>query len=204
MNVLISGGGIAGLTLALCLHRHGHQPLVVERSPHLRDEGYMIDFCGAGYDASERMSILADLEGMHYQIPRLAFLDRFGWDNMVATVAGVYQDLPAEERAESCVFTGNYGEAGAVDFLGPRYDLPKAISGHNNYHLWGPGSCTGEVVISVGVPLGRLEAAFEDIEQADTIDCEYCMPDEDNLPVYIGRNPKASLQEIWPQVKHYD
>ena len=123
---------------------------------------------------------------------------------MVATVAGVYQDLSTEERAESCVFTGNYGEAGAVDFFGPRYDLPKAISGHNNYHLWGPGDCTGEGVISVGVPLGRLEAAFEDIEQADTIDCEYCMPDEDNLPVYIGRNPKASLQEIWPQVKHYD
>src|SRR5829696_5282920 len=132
------------------------------------------------------------------------FADRFGWDNMVATVAGVYQDLPAEERAESCIFTGNYGEAGAVDFFGPRYDLPKAISGHNNYYIWGPGSCTGEVIISVGVPLSLLETVFVDIEQADTIDCEYCMPDEDNLPVYIGRNPKASLQEIWPQVKHYD
>src|SRR5215211_3029081 len=137
------------------------------------------------------------------QLPQ-QFADRFGWETMVATVAGVYRDLPPEERAESCIFTGNYGEAGAVDFFGPRYDLPKAISGHNNYYIWGPGSCTGEVIISVGVPLSLLETVFVDIEQADTIDCEYCMPDEDNLAVYVGRNPKASLQEIWPQVKHYD
>ena len=38
MKVLISGGGIAGLTLALCLHRHGHEPVIVERSPKVRDE----------------------------------------------------------------------------------------------------------------------------------------------------------------------
>jgi hypothetical protein len=137
------------------------------------------------------------------QLPQ-QFADRFGWETMVATVAEVYRDLSPEEQDESCIFTGNYGEAGAVDFFGPRYDLPKAISGHNNYHLWGPGSCTGEVIISIGVPLSLLETVFVDIEQADTIDCEYCMPDEDNLPVYIGRNPKASLQEMWPQVKHYD
>jgi len=137
------------------------------------------------------------------QLPQ-QFADRFGWETMVATVAGVYRELPPKERAESCIFTGNYGEAGAVDFFGPRYDLPKAISGHNNYYIWGPGDCTGQVIISVGVPLSRLEAVFDDVEQVDTIDCEYCMPDEDNLPIYVGRDPKASLQEIWPQVKHYN
>ena len=137
------------------------------------------------------------------QLPQ-QFADRFGWETMVATVAGVYRDLPSEEQAESCIYTGNYGEAGAIDFFGPRYDLPKAISGHNNYYIWGPRDCTGRVIISVGVPLDRLEGMFEDIEQADTIDCEYCMPDEDNLPIYVVRSPKASLQEIWPQVKHYN
>jgi len=137
------------------------------------------------------------------QLPQ-QFADRFGWETMVATVAGVYYALPPEERAESCIFTGNYGEAGAVDFFGPQYDLPKAISGHNNYYIWGPGDCTGLVIISVGVPLSRLEVVFGDVEQVDTNDCEYCMPDEDNLPIYVGRDPKASLQEIWPQVKHYN
>jgi hypothetical protein len=129
------------------------------------------------------------------QLPQ-QFADRFGWENMVATVAGVYHDLPTEDRSESCIFTANYGEAGAIDFFGPQYGLPKAISGHNSYYIWGPRGCTGEVVISVGVPRSRLETLFEDVEQADTIDCEYCMPDEDNLPVYVSRDSKMSFQEI--------
>ena len=78
MRVLISGGGIAGLTLAFWLKRGGHDPLVVEKSPALRDEGYMIDFFGSGYDVSERMGILANLEGIHYQIPLLTFVDASG------------------------------------------------------------------------------------------------------------------------------
>lgn len=58
MNVLISGAGIAGLTLAFWLQRSAHELTVVEKSPSLRDEGYMIDFFGLGYDVSERMGLL--------------------------------------------------------------------------------------------------------------------------------------------------
>ena len=48
------------------------------------------------------------------------------------------------------IFTYNYGQAGAIDFFGPRYGLPPAISPHNNYWLWGPRGATGEVLIIVG------------------------------------------------------
>jgi hypothetical protein len=137
------------------------------------------------------------------QLPQ-HFADRFGWENMVATIARAHGGLPPEEQSKSCILTGNYGEAGAIDFFGPRYSLPKAISGHNNYYIWGPGDCSGEVVISVGVPPSALEAVFEDVEQADTVQCEYCMPDEDNLPVYVSRSPKESLQDIWPRLKHFN
>jgi hypothetical protein len=132
------------------------------------------------------------------------FADRFGWEGMVATVAQVYDGLPAQERSEACIFTSNYGEAGAIDFFGPKYGLPHAISGHNSYYVWGPRGCSGEVVISVGVPRAELERAFGDVERKATVRCEYCMPDEANRPVYLSRDPKASLQEIWPQTKHYD
>ena len=36
MDVLIVGGGIAGLTTAFWLERLGHRPTVVERAPDLR------------------------------------------------------------------------------------------------------------------------------------------------------------------------
>jgi 2-polyprenyl-6-methoxyphenol hydroxylase-like FAD-dependent oxidoreductase len=74
VNVLIVGAGIAGLTLALCLRRRGHAPQIVEQAPKLSDAGYMIDFFGSGYDAAERMGLLGDLEAIHYQIARLAFV----------------------------------------------------------------------------------------------------------------------------------
>ncbi|MGH3089200.1 MAG: glycosyltransferase family 39 protein, partial [Rubrobacteraceae bacterium] len=41
------------------------------------------------------------------------FADRFGWENMVATVARVHDELPAEERERACILADNYGEAGA-------------------------------------------------------------------------------------------
>jgi 2-polyprenyl-6-methoxyphenol hydroxylase-like FAD-dependent oxidoreductase len=78
INVLISGAGIAGLTLALCLRRLGVQPTVVERSSHLRDAGYMIDFFGPGYDVAERLNLLPQLACIHYQIPWLRFVDAPG------------------------------------------------------------------------------------------------------------------------------
>jgi hypothetical protein len=130
--------------------------------------------------------------------------DRFGWEDMTETVARVHGQLPPEERSEACVLTGNYGEAGAIDFFGAKHGLPKAISGHNSYYIWGPRGCSGETIVSVGVPRGRLEAVFGRIEQTDTVRCRYCMPDEDDLPVYVCRSPKLPFEEAWPSFKHYN
>ena len=78
MHVLISGGGIAGLTLGLCLHRAGIDCSIVEQAPAARNEGYMVDFFGSGYDAAERLGLLPDLERIHYPIAKLAFLNGRG------------------------------------------------------------------------------------------------------------------------------
>src|ERR671921_1348745 len=137
------------------------------------------------------------------QLPQV-FADRFGWEGMTETVARVYERLPPEERSEACVLTGNYGEAAAIDFFGPKYGLPKAISGHNSYYVWGPRGCSGETVLSVGVSRKQLEGQFGRIERAGTVSCRYCMPDENNLPVYVSRNPKQPFEEAWPRFKHYD
>ena len=132
------------------------------------------------------------------------FADRFGWEGMVGTVAGVYKGLPEDQRAGACILTGNYGEAGAIDFFGEKHGLPKAISGHNSYHLWGTRGCQGETVVSVGVPRGRLEGVFGRVERSGTVRCRYCMPDEDDLPIYVSRGPKMPLDEAWQRFKHYD
>lgn len=74
MKILIVGAGIAGLTLALCLERHGHEPIVVEKSSALRDGGYMIDFFGPGFDAAEKLGLRPELEAMHFDLQRMTYL----------------------------------------------------------------------------------------------------------------------------------
>jgi 2-polyprenyl-6-methoxyphenol hydroxylase-like FAD-dependent oxidoreductase len=78
MKVLISGAGIAGLSLALRLHQQGLEPVVVERSPTLRSVGYMLGLSDPGYDAGEHLGIAADLTAVQYLPQRLVYLGADG------------------------------------------------------------------------------------------------------------------------------
>lgn len=131
------------------------------------------------------------------------FADMFGWPEQAAVVASVYGKLDPAERARCAILAENYGEAGAVDYFGPAYGLPHAISGHNNYYLWGPRGYTGELVIAVGMKLEDLQPLFGSIQQVATISHPYAVPDENNLPVYLCRNPRMPLSQAWPRLKFY-
>jgi len=136
------------------------------------------------------------------KLPQL-FADMMGWQQQVDAVAGVFQTLPADDRPKAAILAANYGQAGAIEYFGPIYGLPRPISAHNNYFLWGPRQYTGEVVISVGIPIEKLQPLFNHIELAGTIQNEYAIPEENNLPIYICREPKMTLQKAWPQMKFY-
>jgi 2-polyprenyl-6-methoxyphenol hydroxylase-like FAD-dependent oxidoreductase len=77
-RILISGAGIAGLTFAIQLKQHGFEPLVIERAPEPRTEGYMMDFFGTGWDVAERMALTERLTAIRYPIEALAFVDERG------------------------------------------------------------------------------------------------------------------------------
>lgn len=78
MRVMICGAGLAGLSTALFLHRTGHEPILIERAPELRGEGYMIDFIGSGLDVCERAGLWAAIERIHYPIARIVVVDTAG------------------------------------------------------------------------------------------------------------------------------
>ncbi|HEY0793269.1 MAG TPA: glycosyltransferase family 39 protein [Chthoniobacterales bacterium] len=131
------------------------------------------------------------------------FGDMFGWPEMVAEVARVYDALPPAERVKAAIFAGNYGEAGAIDFFGPRYGLPKAISGHQTYFLWGPRDYTGEVMILLQANRRELESRFQSVEEAGTVGHPYAMGEE-HYPILVGRGLKRPLREVWPRLKHWN
>jgi Dolichyl-phosphate-mannose-protein mannosyltransferase len=158
-------------------------------------------------------SYIAYQKALHLEPPRTeqhkmgplpqGYADMFGWPEMVGKVAEVYGKLTPQEKSKCAIFAQNYGEAGAIDFFGPKYGLPHALSGHNNYFLWGPGQYTGDVMIVMGDRREVLEKYFDSVELGAVFENPYVMPYENDMPIWICRGAKIPLKELWPRVKVY-
>ena len=131
------------------------------------------------------------------------FADQFGWEEMAAAVARVYNSLPPEVRARTAIFAQNYGQAGAIDLFGPKYGLPPAISGHQSYFLWGPRGYTGESMIVMDDRQKTLERLFTRVQKAASVYHPYSMPYE-HFDVYYCQGMHPPLAELWPQLKRWD
>jgi hypothetical protein len=131
------------------------------------------------------------------------FADRFGWEDIAATVARVYNSLPPDVRQKTAIFGQNYGEAGAIDQFGPKYGLPPAISGHQSYFLWGPRGYTGESMIVLNGRQSVLEERFAEVHKVASVDNPYAMPFE-HFDIFYCRGLKQPLSELWPHLKVWD
>jgi hypothetical protein len=164
--------------------------------PILRPEGLVAysRFLGINPPSGERhrMGVLPQ----HYA-------DQFGWLEMAEVVARAYESLEKDEKAECAIFAQNYGEASAIDFFGPRFGLPPAVSGHNNYWVWGPGERSASVLIAIGGREEDYRKAFAVVTEVARTQCEFAMPYENDLPIFICRGPQVVLRDIWPRLKHY-
>lgn len=142
----------------------------------------------------------------NHRLGRLSqfFADMHGWREMAQAVAAVHDALPPEERAQACVYGQNYGEAGAIDYFGPELGLPPAISQHNSYWIWGPGSCSGAVVLIIGGDYTDHIRYFESVKAGGEFRCADCMPYENNLTIWVGRRHKIPVAEAWKSAHHYD
>ena len=128
--------------------------------------------------------------------------DQFGWEELAAMTAQAWARVAPEHRGDCAIFGQNYGQAGAIDFFGPRYGLPMAISGHQTYYLWGPRNYSGNCMIVLDDKKERLTELFEQVEYVGTSDNQYAL--ERNISVYLCRGARfGSLRTLWPQIKKW-
>jgi hypothetical protein len=130
------------------------------------------------------------------------FADEFGWEQMARATARVYDSLPPDERARAAIFANNYGEAGAIDFFGPRLGLPKAICNHQSYWLWGPRDYDGSTVIVLGSDGRGDREHFRSVEAAGRVEHPYSRRDE-HFDILLCRGLKGDLRHTWTQIKNY-
>jgi Dolichyl-phosphate-mannose-protein mannosyltransferase len=131
------------------------------------------------------------------------YADQFGWNEIVAETAVAWNQLSQEERRDCGIFAQDYGQAGAIDFLGRSYGLPPALSGHQTWFLWGPRGYSGNCLIILDDRRERLEELFTDARFVGTsADNPYAL--EREIPVFICRGRKfGTLADLWPSLKRW-
>lgn len=129
------------------------------------------------------------------------FADQLGWEQQEQTVARIYESLSPADRAQTVIGADNYGEAGALEFFGVRDSLPEVVCGCGSYWYFGPGTRAGNVLIDVGTDSAGLATIYGTVRLATRIRSPWSVQEERNVPVWIARDPKMTLQQVWPTIQ---
>jgi hypothetical protein len=132
---------------------------------------------------------------------------RIGWEELVGKVAEVYDGLPPEDRKVAGIYTNWYAPASAIDYFGPRYGLPHAVSGHLTYYLWGPGYSWDVMIMLTNnvfpISTASMSRFFEVCALKGRVFNPYTIP-INQLNIYVCRKPLLSPEKIWQQMEMYN
>lgn len=132
--------------------------------------------------------------------------DRIGWEEKFNLVLKAYESLNNEEKKETMIATGNYGQAGALELFGKKYNFPAVICGHNTYYLWSKNRLHGKIVLRLGQD-GDIKSLKERFKEVSQFPGEYTSPyvtsHENHLKVFICRDPKMSYFKMLDESKFY-
>lgn len=130
------------------------------------------------------------------------FADQLGWHDFTAQVEAAWARIPTTDRAATGIKVDNYGEAAALDLYG--YGLPPALSGHNQYHLWGLHGQPPRDLLVVQDDPAALRPYCRQIIVLGTTRSRYAMAYENGKTIALCRGVTPSIAALWPQLKHYD
>ncbi|WP_127542773.1 glycosyltransferase family 39 protein [Actinoplanes sp. OR16] len=127
--------------------------------------------------------------------------DQIGWRDYVWQIGGVYAGLSEADQRKAVLFTGNYGEAGALDRYGRSLGLPAVYSGHNELRHFGPPPDGRTVVVAVlQAPPRHLGECSAEARLRNTAGV---VNEELDAQVYVCRLDQP-WSVIWPRLAHYD
>ena len=131
------------------------------------------------------------------------YSDQFGWQEIVDETAIAWNRLAPQERKDCGIFAQDYGQVGAIDFLGHREGLPASLSGHQTWFLWGPRGYSGNCMIVLDDNKASLDKLWEHVEYVGTSAANpYAL--EQQIDVFICKGKKFdSLTGLWPHLKRW-
>jgi dolichyl-phosphate-mannose-protein mannosyltransferase len=128
-----------------------------------------------------------------------------GWPRFVATVDSAWRGLPAAVRRRTAIFTGNYGEAGAIDVLGRARGLPRAYSGHNGFSEWGRPAPQVTHALVIGFDDRAQPApAFTGCRTLARVDDGVGLDNQEQGGPLLLCETTASWAALWPGLTHFN
>ena len=129
-----------------------------------------------------------------------------GWPELAAQVAAAVDKLSPEEQSRTTILCVSFVEAAAIEQFQPALAarMP-VVSPHNTYWLWGPGRRDPQTVILVGArPSKRLLDLWGRVQKPQLIRTPADISDvPTGRHIYICRDLKRPLRDVWPELKTY-
>ena len=132
--------------------------------------------------------------------------EEFGWDELVRTVAQIRDSLPPDQQAHLGITTGNYGEYGAIEMLGPAYGLPRPIGTTNSEWFRGYPTPPPTTLIVVGLREQEASAIFTGCRWAGHNGNSDGVRNEESQyhpDIFVCGPPRQSWPELWKEHRDF-
>ncbi len=163
--------------------------------PVMKPEQYVRFMKSIGMEKNQRWE-----DGLYHELPQ-DYADMIGWKELTGIVRDTYYSLTPEQRKHCTIFANNYGEAGAINFYGRKYGLPRVISFNDSYLYWAPDSIADDYLIKVGESDDLVEM-YDDVKIVGRISTPYAR--EYGMPVYLFKNPKIDVNRYYQERLHQE
>ena len=131
-----------------------------------------------------------------------AFADQLGWHDFNRQIETAWNKIDPADRAATGILLDNYGEAAALDLYGDR--LPPALSGHNQYSLWGLRGQHPLDLLVIRRDSAELRRHCRQVVPLGITSSPYAVAHENGKMIVLCRGVHPSLATLWPELQHYD
>lgn len=132
--------------------------------------------------------------------------EEIGWNELVRTIARIRNSLPPEQQKNLGITVGNYGEAGAIEILGPAYNLPSPISTTNSAWYWSYPTRPPSTLIVLGLTRAQADSNFTDCWLAGHNGNSQGVVNEESKyhpDIFVCGPPKISWPELWKKYQSF-
>jgi len=120
-----------------------------------------------------------------------------GWPELSRATARAWRSLPPPARARQAIVTANYGEASALELLGPALGLPAPLSGHLSWQYWRPARLPERAVVLLGFDPSFVDRVCVDHRLLGRVGNRYHLENEERGARIVECRLPARLSALW-------